>query len=163
MSRYLYWAIKKAVKQTHYYKRPKRKPEENIVCGTTLLIILILFLSGCTAATAISKNRDVLIKENWPRDTIGDFRQGVIKIGMTKEQVFYLLGSPYYWTRYELSEGIFESWFYAAPEQTKIMFVASCDFKNGILTGFSGGTTSGWSTKGCYYTKDKVFDVRDYK
>jgi outer membrane protein assembly factor BamE (lipoprotein component of BamABCDE complex) len=125
---------------------------------------LILFVSGCTAATAISKNRESLIKKDWPQDTIEDFRQGVIEIGMTKEQVFYLLGSPYYWTRYELQEGIFESWFYASPEQTKKMFVASCDFKNDILIGYSGGSTSAiLSTKGCYYSKDKNFDVRNYK
>jgi outer membrane protein assembly factor BamE (lipoprotein component of BamABCDE complex) len=127
-------------------------------------VIIIFLISGCSAATAINSNRESLIKNDWHKDTLQDFHEGNIKIGMAKEQVFYLLGSPTYWTRYELSEGIFESWFYAAPEQTKLMWVLSCDFKDNLLLGYSGGTmTNKFSTKGCYYTEDKVYDIREYR
>jgi|GEM_PF-6483773 len=129
-----------------------------------LIVLLLCFgLCGCTAATAISSNRKNLIKSDWPKDTLQEFREGIIKIGMNKEQVFFLLGAPQYWTKHELQEGIFESWFWAAPEQTKVMWVTTCDFKNGILTGYSGGVSSRLSTKGCYYSKDKIEDVRDFK
>jgi len=130
-----------------------------------LIVLLLCFgLCGCTAATAISSNRKSLIKSDWPKDTLQEFREGIIKIGMNKEQVFHLLGSPGYWTRYELQEGVVESWFWAAPEQSKLAWVTSCDFKNDVLIGYSGGQISNlFTTKGCYHTKDKDFDVRNYK
>jgi len=127
-------------------------------------VLLCLGLCGCTAGTAMSSNRKSLIKNDWPRDTIHEFNKGIIKVGMNKEQVFHLLGSPEYWTRYEFQEGVFESWFWATAEQSKLAWVASCDFKNGILIGYSGGQLHNhFTTKGCYHTKDKDFDVRDYK
>ena len=132
-------------------------------------IISALAILGCTPGFITTKTDTAyytkLIERHpqWPKSTLRHFKSGRIMIGMTKEQIFYLLGSPHYWIRHNINGDIYETWLYAAPEYTSSGNIMSCDFKNGYLTGFSGGNSNSFSTKGCYHTKGKVLDVRDWQ
>jgi len=97
----------------------------------TLFLLFVLCLSGCatmrtdTSATA-------------PSD---------IQIGMTKQQVFWLRGSPAYWSRQEIDGHKYESWTYT-------LFPDVYDFRDGVLVGH------GYA--GRYYSKEGVDDLRSY-
>jgi hypothetical protein len=122
-----------------------------------LIISIILLLSGCaTPGVSIPEFRKELAnKKDWPKETTYDFIEGNIKLGMTKEQILWLAGSPLYWTKYPTKEGIFESWFYQDVSfATAAKKVTSFDFKDNILIGYN--------YRGKYYSKEYPEDIRNY-
>ena len=131
-----------------------------------IILISTSIMLGCAPGFVTTKTNTTyytnLIHKHphWPKDTLQSFKSGNISIGMTEEQIFYILGAPNYWIRHNINGDIYETWLYAAPEYTPSGNIMSCDFKNGYLTGFSGGNKNSFSTKGSYHTKDKTLDVR---
>lgn len=119
---------------------------------------LFILLSGCATSGLGNKDfrQSLINKKDWPKDTIQDFISGKIKLGMTKEQIFWLVGSPLYWIKYPTKEGIFESWFYECPRGASYnQMTWSYDFKDNILIGYSGN--------GRYFGKENIEDVRNFK
>jgi hypothetical protein len=68
-----------------------------------------------------------------------------VSIGMTKEQVFWKVGSPLNWTRQVINGKTYETWSFFNDASTY-------DFIDNILVGYS--------YRGRYYLKDSVEDVR---
>jgi hypothetical protein len=95
-----------------------------------LTIFLICFiLSGCATIPGLTDHK--------------------INIGMTKEQVFWKIGSPGEWSKRAIDGHVYETW------SGYNLGCDSYDFIDGILIGYS--------TRGRYYSKDGVEDVRNYK
>ena len=127
------------------------------------LLIILLFLCGCATPGLISCDfrKSLVTKKSWPAETVKDFVDGKTTIGMTKEQVFWLNGSPLHWTRYPTKDGIFESWFYAGSTSSYLLPVGDCtdlltsfDFKDDRLIGYSGN--------GKYFSANQTEDVRSF-
>jgi len=96
-----------------------------------LLVLFICFaLSGCVTLT----NDKNLSK--------------VIKIGMTKEQIFNIESSPTIWSRQEINGHIYETWTY-------IDLYKTYDFADNVLVGYSSG-------HGRYHTKSGIEDTRNF-
>jgi hypothetical protein len=94
-----------------------------------VLLLLCLGLYGCVTTT-----------ENYFSNRL--------QIGMTKNQVYHIIGYPTKWIRQVNNGKIYENWH-------GHMFDINCDFVDGVL--------AGWSWGGIYHSKDGVEDVRDYK
>jgi len=77
-----------------------------------------------------------------------EYEPGRIELGISKERVFEIDGSPSYWTRFPTSDGVFESWKYHTH-------MRAYDFKDGVLIGYSH--------RGRYISADYFEDVRNYK
>lgn len=121
--------------------------------GIFKLSLFIFLLSGCSTpgTTDTSFREELSTKRNWDEETTRKFIERKIALGMTKEQVLYLQGSPLHWTKYPTSDGVFESWSYPFPQNR---FQSTFDFKDGILIGYSGSGR---------YTGKEIEDVRDFK
>lgn len=122
-----------------------------------ILGTLILIISGCATPgfVGVFKDKyiltDIFNKHNdWPAETKDNFIKGFLQLGMTKGQVLYLQGSPNNWSKYNINDATYESWSWPMS----IAKYSTCDFKNGLLVGYS--------ERGKYYSPDGVDDVRKY-
>lgn len=106
----------------------------------TLFVILIFFLNGCATPGKGTQSfrKDLVAKKDFPKDTALDFISGKIKLGMTKEQIFWICGSPMSWSKYPGKECIFETWSYLVPHGSLSERIVTFDFKDGMLIGYSG-------------------------
>lgn len=113
------------------------------------LVFVVITISGCATPGMVGSSfrKKMLNERNFPETTREDFIKGNIKLGMTKEQVLWIKGSPSYWTRYPTSSGVFESWSYHTT-------CDSYDFKDDKLIGYS--------TRGKYVGDNFVEDVRNF-
>jgi len=125
-----------------------------------LAVLLCLGLAGCATTPGIMSDefrKELAAKKDWPQDTKQSFIDGKIKLGMTKEEVFFLVGSPLNWSKYTTKDGVFETWSWWQPPVSQAMnsvLITSFDFKDGVLVGYSG--------EGRYYDKNGTEDLRDY-
>ena len=94
-----------------------------------LLAFLCLGLCGCITTT-------------------DKYLSGKLQIGMTKNQIYHIIGYPTKWIRQDINGKTYENWH-------GHMFEVDCDFVDGVLTG--------WSWAGIYHSKDGVENVRNYK
>ena len=116
------------------------------------LLIAVIFLSGCaTAPLAIEtvdiNNETVMTnifnkQKDWDEKTKDSFINGRLEVGMTTLQVLYMQKVPVYWSKHKVGEDVYETWSipWSGPDHW------TCDFKNGILTGYS--------TKARYYSSE---------
>jgi hypothetical protein len=93
------------------------------------VLIIILILSGCATPGLI-------------------YTHDKVKIGMTKEQVMYICGSPGLWSKQNINNKIYETWSYDN-------FAETYNFVDNILIGFS--------RNGAYHSENRIEDVRNYK
>ena len=96
------------------------------------LLLLLLCLELCGCATTATDN----------------YLSRRLQIGMTKNQVYHVIGYPTKWTRQVNNGNVYENWHGS-------VFALDCDFIDGVLVG--------WSWAGIYHSKDGIEDVRDYK
>ena len=80
--------------------------------------------------------------------TFDNYLSNRLQIGMTKNQVYHVIGSPTKWIRQVNNGKIYENWHGS-------MQSIDCDFVDGVL--------AGWSWAGIYHSKDGIEDVRNYK
>jgi outer membrane biogenesis lipoprotein LolB len=121
-------------------------------------VMTALLLSGCATpgVVGVLKNRGTLTAifnkhKDWEEKTRDSFIQGKLQLGMSKGQVLYLQGSPNNWSKYKIGQDIYETWM----SPMSINEYSTCDFKNGVLIGYS--------IRGRYYGTEGVDDVRKYE
>ncbi|MBU4346244.1 MAG: hypothetical protein KKH29_02830 [Candidatus Omnitrophica bacterium] len=119
-------------------------------------MLVILLLNGCATPGVVGffKDRGTLTgifnkHKDWDEKTRESFIQGELQLGMSKGQVLYLQGSPNNWSTYKIGNDIYETWM----SPMSVSKYSTCDFKNGVLTGYS--------IRGRYYSSDGVDDVRN--
>jgi len=119
-------------------------------------VVLVFFLNGCATPGIGTESfrKELATKKDFPKDTVSDFVAGGIKLGMTKEQIFWICGSPMNWSKYPSKEGIFETWSYWVPHGSISERIVTFDFKDGILIGYSGN--------GKYFSDKYSEDLRNF-
>jgi hypothetical protein len=118
-----------------------------------------LLISGC-ATPGLGTNdfrRELFNKKDWPIETKQNFIDGKVCLGMTKEQVFWLLGSPLTWSNFPIDGNIYETWSWGlrTPSSSDSGWITTFDFKDDVLIGYSG--------RGKYFSYKGIEDLRNYK
>lgn len=119
-------------------------------------VLLIFFLNGCATPGIGTESfrKELVAKKDFPKDTALDFIAGKIKLGMTKEQIFWICGSPMNWSKYPGEESMFETWSYSIPQGSISERILTLDFKDGILIGYGGN--------GKYFSDKYAEDLRNF-
>ncbi len=122
-------------------------------------IIILISMTGCASSNLPGVSGPIFRQEisqhkDWPIETIESFNDGKVMIGMTKEQVFILRGSPGFWSNFLTGNDVIDIWHYDGILPGKNPYNAF-SFKNDKLTSYSYG--------GKLFTSSKTVDVRDYE
>ena len=127
----------------------------------TYVLLSVMLISGCvTAPLSVGyvdiNNKSAMVDifdkhKDWDEKTKDSFINGKLQIGMTSLQVLYLQKVPIYWSRHKIGDDTYETWSlpWVGPDHW------TCDFKNGILTGYS--------MKARYYSSEGIDDLRALK
>lgn len=125
---------------------------------TIFLFVIVFIGQGCATpgVVGILKDKGTLISifnkhKDWDEATRDSFIKGELCIGMTKGQILYLQGSPASWSKFKISNDIYESWSW----QISAAYYSTCDFKNENLIGYH--------RRGKYVGSEGIDDVRNYK
>lgn len=121
------------------------------------LFVIFLNFYGCATPGVSSSEfrRNLASSKNWDEKTKQNFIEKNPTFGMTKEQIFWMCGSPEKWSKQTIGDVIFETWIYSIPQGGLSLRITTFDFQNGILAGFSGN--------GRYFSSDKTDDLRNYQ
>lgn len=130
---------------------------KKLIMKKLIIFIMGLFIAGCATPGIGTEGfrQNLANKKNWPEETIKDFVSGKLGLGMTKEQIFWLCGSPITWSKYPTKDGIFETWTYWVPHGSISERVTTFDFKDGLLIGYSGN--------GKYFSDKHSEDLRNFE
>ena len=99
----------------------------------SVLILLVLFFSGCSVLTY--RGQQLKAHPEWPAEIIEIIKAGDIFIGMTKDQVMASRGRPLHINKTTGEWGVHEQWCYTdsifSPKSYTYAYIY---FENGIVT-----------------------------